>query len=196
MRHMTDVGTGHEQAAPPWDHMADDVDRRPPIRLVFLLLLGILTFVGLDILADYQTGATTEHLLSELAIMLLCVGGMVVLWRSSLRHRARVQRLTRDVARVRLEAETWRASTEQLLGELAEAVDRQFDTWQLTAAEREIAFALLRGLSHKQIAGARNTSERTVREQARAVYQKAGLDGRSMLSAFFLRGLLPPRPTG
>lgn len=36
----------------------------------------------------------------------------------------------------------------------------------------------------------RGTSERTVREQARSAYQKAGLRGRSELAAFFLGDLL------
>jgi DNA-binding NarL/FixJ family response regulator len=35
-------------------------------------------------------------------------------------------------------------------------------------------------------------SERTVREHARAIYQKAGLTGRAALSAFFLEDLLAP----
>jgi DNA-binding NarL/FixJ family response regulator len=51
---------------------------------------------------------------------------------------------------------------------------------------------LLKGLSHKEIAAVRSTSERTIREQARAVYRKAGLPGRSALSAFFLEDLLLP----
>jgi len=36
---------------------------------------------------------------------------------------------------------------------------------------------LLKGLSLKEIATVRGTGERTVREQARAVYRKAGLTG-------------------
>jgi len=51
---------------------------------------------------------------------------------------------------------------------------------------------LLKGLSHKEIAAMRQTSERTIREQARAVYRKSGLAGRSSLAAFFLEDLLPP----
>ena len=47
------------------------------------------------------------------------------------------------------------------------------------------------GLSLKVIADLRQTSERTVREQSRALYRKAGLSGRSALSAFFLEDLLP-----
>ena len=38
----------------------------------------------------------------------------------------------------------------------------------------------------------RATSERTVREQARSVYRKAGVSGRSGLSAYFLEDLLLP----
>lgn len=36
-------------------------------------------------------------------------------------------------------------------------------------------------------------SEATVRQQARALYQKAGLGGRYDLAAFFLEDLLDPR---
>ena len=38
----------------------------------------------------------------------------------------------------------------------------------------------------------RASSERTVREQARSLYAKAGLTGRAALSAFFLEDLIAP----
>jgi DNA-binding CsgD family transcriptional regulator len=50
----------------------------------------------------------------------------------------------------------------------------------------------LKGLSLKEIAQIRATSERTIRAQARALYAKAGLSGRAALSAFFLEDLLAP----
>ena len=59
-------------------------------------------------------------------------------------------------------------------------------------AEEEVGLLLLKGLSMKEIADLRGTSERTAREQAGAVYAKAGLSGRAELSAFFLEDLLPP----
>jgi DNA-binding NarL/FixJ family response regulator len=47
-------------------------------------------------------------------------------------------------------------------------------------------------LRHKAIADLRQTSERTVRQQALAVYRKSGLNGRNDLAAFFLEDLLLP----
>ena len=46
---------------------------------------------------------------------------------------------------------------------------------------------------HKEIASARSITEATARQQARAVYKKAGLGGRNDLAAFFLEDLLLPR---
>ena len=51
---------------------------------------------------------------------------------------------------------------------------------------------LTKGLSLKEVATVRATSERTVRAQARSLYAKAGLTGRAALSAFFLEDLLAP----
>jgi DNA-binding NarL/FixJ family response regulator len=58
-----------------------------------------------------------------------------------------------------------------------------------------VASLLLKGLSHKEIAEVRRVSEATARQQARAVYKKAGLSGRNELAAFFLEDLLLPRST-
>ena len=68
------------------------------------------------------------------------------------------------------------------------------DRWSLTPAERDVALLQLKGLRHKEIADLRKTSERTVRQQALAVYRKSGLNGRNDLAAFFLEDLLLPAP--
>jgi DNA-binding CsgD family transcriptional regulator len=76
------------------------------------------------------------------------------------------------------------------------AIDRQFQRWKLTPAEAEVGMLLLKGLSHKEAAKVRSTAERTVRQQARSLYRKAGLTGRSELAAFFLEDLLLPPGEG
>ncbi len=73
-------------------------------------------------------------------------------------------------------------------------IDKDFDKWSLSAAEKEIALLLLKGLRLQDIADLRHTSERTVRQQAQAIYRKAGLVGRTDLSAYFVEDLINPVP--
>ncbi len=61
-------------------------------------------------------------------------------------------------------------------------IDDDFHEWRLSDAESDIAWFMLRGLPLREIASVRGTSERTVRQQAQAIYRKAGLDGRSDLA--------------
>ena len=100
--------------------------------------------------------------------------------------------LIRDLDAARIQGRQWRDETRALLKGLGEAIDRQFLTWKLTEAERDVGLLILKGLSLKEIAAVRVTSERTIRAQARSIYAKAGLSGRAALSAFFLEDLLAP----
>ena len=105
--------------------------------------------------------------------------------------------LIRDLDAARIQGRQWRDETKALLKGLGEAIDRQFLAWKLTEAERDVGLLILKGLSLKDIAAMRTTSERTIRAQARSIYAKAGLSGRAALSASFLEDLLAPieRPT-
>ena len=72
-------------------------------------------------------------------------------------------------------------------------MQKQFDTWQLTASEQEVVLGMLKGLSFREIAQLRDTQERTVRQQASRVYKKAGVSGRNELTAWFFEDLLEPQ---
>ena len=100
--------------------------------------------------------------------------------------------LVRDLEMARIQGRQWRDETRALLQGLGAAIDRQFSAWKLTEAERDVGLLILKGLSLKEIAATRVTSERTTRAQARSIYAKAGLSGRAALSAFFLEDLLAP----
>ena len=83
----------------------------------------------------------------------------------------------------------WRAQSEHLFRGLSEAVASQFEAWELTEAEAEIAALILKGVPLKDIAALRRTSEPTIRQQAQSIYRKSGLSNRSELSAYFLEDL-------
>ena len=103
-----------------------------------------------------------------------------------------------DLALARREAERdrWRKTAEDALAGFSQAIDRQFDEWQLSRAEREVALLILKGDGHKQAAAKLGRSERTVRQYAVEVYRKAGLQGRAELAAFFLNDLMLPKQAG
>ena len=83
-------------------------------------------------------------------------------------------------------------ASQELAKNLASAtghIGERFEHWQLTESEKEIGWMLLKGLALKEISKVRGTSERTVRQQAQAIYEKSRLQNRSDLAAFFLEDL-------
>ena len=66
----------------------------------------------------------------------------------------------------------------------------QFESWQFTKSEQQVALLLLKGLSFKEIAEVRLTKEKTVRQQASTIYSKAQVDGRHTLCAWFMEDFI------
>lgn len=187
-------------------------EQRRNVALLALFAV-VLCLAAIDLLSDIGEGVGVAHGLLEGALFGVGVVGVVATARALLRLRRRAARLEaetrslsarlRDQAdaseelrgellRAAADAERWRAEAGELLAGLSRAIDAQFEAWALSNAEREVALLLLKGLSHKEIAELRDTSDATTRQQARAVYKKAGLTGRNDLSAFFLEDLLAP----
>lgn len=162
------------------------------IRIAVAVLVAVAALVGTDLLLDDRSGAEPAHLLVEGLLMALSAGGAAWLWWRLRQARVKVSRLSHDVASARAEATRWREEARDVLQGLGVSIGRQFDRWGLTPAEREVGLLLLKGLSHREVAAVRKVSERTARQQAQEVYRKAGLAGRSELSAFFLEDLLVP----
>ena len=169
---------------------------------VLLAFAGVALFAAIDVSADLREGADFAHVAAEVGILLVGLLGSIFMTRRlvlTLRRARAVEKealsLAEQLAATRVEANRWRTEARDLVKGLAAAIDQQFDRWNLTPAEKEVALLLLKGLSHKDIAEIRSVTEATARQQARAVYRKGGLSGRHDLAAFFLEDLmLPPQP--
>lgn len=128
----------------------------------------------------------------EIVLMVTGVCGVgLLLDRMRMESRERTA-LAGNLALARSEGEGWRTRVQGQLAGISAEIDRQFDDWSLTPAEKDISRLMLKGLSHKEIASLRNTGEATVRQQARSIYQKSSLPGKAAFSAFFLEDLLAP----
>lgn len=165
--------------------MSNDVTDNRSTMLVIAMFVAVFLLIGWDLYVDYDEGVSFWHFSVELIVLAVAFAGIVVMWRQLDRTRSKLMD-------ARVEVAQWQKESAELLAGLGVAIERQFERWGLSVAEKDVALLLLKGLSHKEIAAARDTSERTVREQGRAVYRKSGLGGRSALSAFFLEDLLLP----
>ncbi|MDP8567623.1 helix-turn-helix transcriptional regulator [Methylophilus aquaticus] len=166
---------------------------RNTLRLSLALFVIIVLLMAADVVDDYQEGQSWLHISMELMVVLLSLCGIFLLGLDYYRITERnFAQLHVNLQHAQAEAVHWRTQSRSLMQGLGLEIKKQFTLWGLSRAEAEIALLMLKGFSHHEIAVLRQSSERTVREQARAVYRKAGLTGKAELSAFFLEELLLP----
>ena len=168
-------------------------------------ILLALTAIGMFVLILTLEIATEndEFSLGDIAVdaltLLLTIGSaasVVLLFGRIERQGAETRQVIAELEEARREGAGWRAAVDHHVDGLKAAIDAQFGTWHMTDAERDVALLILKGLSHKEIALLRLTSERTVRQQAQQVYRKSGLSGKNAFAAFFLEDLLSPAQDG
>jgi DNA-binding CsgD family transcriptional regulator len=162
--------------------------------LLVLALLSIIIGGTIDLMLDQPSTWFSFHTVFETLMIAGALLMATTLWMGWWRAERSVTELRRSLEARREERDAWRQSARTALRGLGEAVDEQFRVWGLTPAEREVALLLLKGYSHKHVAQATGRNERTARQHASAVYQKAELAGRAELSAYFLEDLMLPEP--
>jgi DNA-binding CsgD family transcriptional regulator len=170
---------------------ADNCGSRSSLPTVLLFM--VLTVAGtLDLVLDAPESWLSFHFFLDLSFVLLCLGVTGYLWRGWHGTRRALASIERVLEERQEERDAWRESSRRLRDGLGAAIDAQLRAWSLTQVERQTAFLLLKGYSHKEIASLTERSERTVRQHAVDIYRKSGLGGRAELSAFFLEDMLPP----
>lgn len=186
--HRTDSG---DIANSGWDMAQQLRDKeRKIVGLALLLVIIVALFDAAEDLINNEGGIALIIDFTYVGVML---GLLFYIWRltpSSLRKKNDL--LSEEVVTAHRDVKKWRSRASVLLEGLSRLVAQQFADWELSKAEREIGFLLLKGLSLKEIAAIRNTTERTVRQQTTSLYRKANINGRAKLSAFFLEDLLLP----
>lgn len=168
--------------------------------LIFVTLLNIYDFYN-----DYRESEhNLIHLLVEALIILVSLSGISFLIREirqrqreaeNLRTQLGVTRadlsVTRtDLSNTRADLQAMDSKMQQASRQYGEVIQEQLATWDFTQSEKEVALLLLKGLSFEEIANVRDTKEKTVRQQATAVYRKSGLNGRHEFAAWFFEDFL------
>jgi DNA-binding NarL/FixJ family response regulator len=166
-------------------------------RIIALSTLAFALFMGINLLELWRSGEAFDSVtfLLDVADTALLVTAIAIIAFVAIEARDLARQragLAESLERARAEGDRWRQTAQVYLQGLGEAIAAQLRAWHLSSSESEIAMLLLKGLSHRDIAGLRATSEATVRQQARSIYQKSGLGSRAELAAYFLEDLTPP----
>lgn len=161
--------------------------------LIVFILVVIAIFNFSDIFIDLKSGTSKWHISVEVLVGGLALVGVYSVMVRAYRVRRDLEVVQQENAKLREQETAWRSSAKKHIEGLSDAIDQQLSKWNLSSAEKEVALLLLKGLSTKEIAQIRATTDKTVRVQSASVYTKSGLSGRSELSAFFLEDLLLPK---
>lgn len=163
------------------------------MRLVLAIALASIIVGGsIDLAMDQPQSWLSFHVMFETLMIAGALLMATTLWLGWWQSARSVGELRRSLAAKEAERDAWRESAEHALAGLGRAIDEQFDRWDLTPAERDVALLLMKGYSHKAIARRTDRGDQTVRQHAASAYRKANLSGRAELSAFFLEGLMLP----
>ena len=167
-------------------------------RIRWLLgVLGLGSFVllmTLEIATEQDDIEFADILVDGLTILLTisaAVGVALLSQRMQTQHEEKMA-LLRDLETARAEGDDWRAKVQSHMAGIRVEMEKQFQEWGMTAAEQEIGMLILKGLSHKEVASLRGTSEATVRQQAQSIYHKSNLPGKTAFSAYFLEDVFSP----
>lgn len=161
-------------------------------RLFIITLFAIAGFSLFDLIEDLDEGVTIWHVAIEGSVFFISAVAFIILLKNTFLLKQQLADAKEFSQSLREENKKFKELSKKYVSGLSETIDQQLSIWNLTKAEKEVAFMLIKGLSLKEIAEYRGTTERTARTQSTAVYGKAGVTNRSQLSAFFLEDLLLP----
>ncbi len=153
---------------------------------VLMLSLEIVTTQGDISFLDLLVDALTLFLTIGSA-----VGVVLLIQRMNVQHEERMSLIV-DLEIARTKGDDWRRKVQAHMAGIRTEMDKQFEEWGMTGAEQEIGLLILKGLSHKEVASLRGTTEATVRQQAKSIYYKSNLPGKTAFSAYFLNDVFEP----
>ena len=121
--------------------------------VVLLLALEVIDEQEIDLL---ELGLEVV----EISLIVAASVAMLVLFSRVEDQELAQQQLSRELALATQEGAEWRARVQDLMRGLSGAIDQQFDRWQFSSAEKDVALLLLKGFSHKEVAQLRGRAER------------------------------------
>ena len=144
---------------------------------------------SIDVYVDIGLGVPTAHVIEESMIVLISGWAAIFLIFDMRKRSIKLEKLATQLKNADTQIRSLNDKMDEERAHFSEVIKLQFEQWNLTKGEQQVAFLLLKGLSLKEISVVRNTKEATVRQQASSIYSKSLLDGRHEFSAWFIKDL-------
>lgn len=159
-------------------------------KIIAAVLLCIMILNFFDVLTDISLGIPLWHIVEESMIVLISgvLGLFLVLdiRKRTKKHASLKQKLQESQNHIKNITDEMATARKQY----SHVIHDQFESWQLTKSEQEVAMLLLKGLSFREMSMVRETKEKTVRQQASTIYSKANVEGRHEFAAWFLEDFI------
>lgn len=159
--------------------------------LIIIIVLSLsMTFNAFDLIMDFTYNASIWHIIQEIIVITLSVS-LIVYLAFELKQKKRDMQVLKEELKTTAHSLTQSTTLIQnARKEYSAIIHQQFDEWQLSQSQQQIALLLLKGLSFNEIAAIRDTKEKTVRQQASEIYKKSDVAGRHAFSAWFFEDFL------
>ena len=150
-------------------------------------LISIVTTI--DIIDDLKDGVDMGHVFIEITIAAAAAIGFLYLVYAHMVSLNSLKKANAQLFEAQGDLEKWKNRSKSLIEGLSESIDQQFEDWDFSDSEQEIARLMIKGLSNKEISEIRGTSEKTIKVQITSILKKSNLKSRNELLAFFLEDL-------
>jgi DNA-binding CsgD family transcriptional regulator len=169
--------------------------RKKVTLIIFFVLLLLLIFDIVDGLTSDEIARSSflELIIlstHEIVTIFLVVTGLYLLWNWYQDANFEIDILSENIQTLDSKLQLSEQQLSSYKESLNSLLQGYFKKWSLSKSEAEVCCYLIKGLTIKDIAKQRSTSERTVRNQATTVYDKANVAGRHELAAVFLNSFL------
>lgn len=150
---------------------------------------GLVSITIYDIIKDIKDGIPFDHWVHELVIASLSILFIFYKIYIAFIRDNKIKNMEDKITQQNSEINYYKERVKTFKHEFAEIIDNQFKIWGFTKSETDIALLIIKGLSMKEIAELRGSSEATVRQQSISIYKKSKTENRIQLSAYFLEDL-------
>ena len=162
--------------------------------ILTVLVISVFATSAIEIASEFATGESLVAMWDDMLWLAISAGCVLYYLYERKISSKEISELREKLKNARGKLVKIDNHSEEIANQYRAVMHKQFDAWKLSASEQDIVICMLKGLTFREIAGLRETREKTVRQQASAVYRKAGVSSRSELTAWFFEDMLdPPR---